>query len=102
MSLHLKISRRGCGSGGWRVVPAVLLPLVVSPVAGVVVGGAAAVPARVRPRLDVHVHHVRLEGVRPDEALAALGAPAARKSRNDNARTMSHETISCPNSCTRP
>ena len=52
-----------------------LLPLVVSPVAGVVVGGAAAVPAGVRPRLDVHVHHVRLEGVRADEALAAFGAP---------------------------
>ena len=61
--------------GGWRVVAAVLLPLVVAPVAGVVVGGAAAVPARVRPRLDVHVHHVRLEGVRADEALAAVGAP---------------------------
>lgn len=65
----------GASGRGWRVVAPVLLPLVVAPVAGVVVGGAAAVPARVRPRLDVHVHHVRLEGVRADEALAAVGAP---------------------------
>ena len=73
-----------------------LLPLVVPPVAGVVVGGAAAVPARVRPRLDVHVHHVRLEGVRPDKALATLGAPAARKSRHANVWTKSMRPFLVP------
>ena len=74
--MHWKICRcrSGC-SGGRRIVSAVLPPLVVTPVTRVVVGGAAAVPAGVRPRLDVHVHHVRLEGVRAHEAPPAVGAP---------------------------
>ena len=78
MVLRLKICCYRARGSGWRVVAPVLLPLVVAPVAGVVVGGAAAVPAGVRPRLDVHVHHVRLEGVRAHEALPAVGAPEKR------------------------
>ena len=85
MAMYLKICCCWAGhrSGrSRRVVSAVLLPLVVSPVARVVVGGAAAVPAGVRPRLNVHVHHVRLEGIRAHEALPAVGAP--EKCRNWN------------------
>ena len=75
MVLRLQSCCHRARGSGWSVVAPVLLPLVVSPVARVVVGGAAAVPAGVRPRLDVHVHHVRLEGVRAHEALPAVGAP---------------------------
>ena len=80
-----------CGGRSRRVVSAVLLPLVVSPVARVIVGGAAAIPAGVRPRLDVHVHHVRLEGIRAHEALPAVGAP--EKCTNWNGANLNSPAI---------
>lgn len=51
---------------------AVLLVLVMRPVADVIVGGATSVLARVRPRLDVNVHHVRPQCSLDDEALATF------------------------------